>query len=231
MPDESILTAMASIPLFHGLAAGDMHRIASDVRRIRAGTDTPVMMLEQPGESVYVVMSGTVRVQAEQANGRLVVLAFLGAGDTVGEMAPLDQTGRSATVVTVEPCTFLWLDRTTFTAYLETVPRLTLNLVRILSRRLRLANERIQSLATLDVQGRVASQLTALATAYGEPTPDGAILIPLRMTQDDLADIIGASRERVNHFFVVFRRRGWISYDRSFRTTVRDMAALERLYR
>lgn len=221
---------MARIPLFKDLPASDTLRLQELLRALAVPAQTNLMALEQPGETVYALVSGTLRVQVEQESGSLVILAFLGPGDTVGEMSLLESAGRSATVVTMEQCHLLWLDRTAFQSCLETMPHLSLNLLRVLSRRLRMANERIQTLATLDVPGRVARQLTAFATSYGVPAPEGGTLVPLHITQQDLADIVGASRERVNQVIVEMKRRGLVSVDNGHHFTICDPDALLHRY-
>jgi len=155
-----------------------------------------------------------------------VILAILGPGDTVGEMSLVDSAGRSANVVTLEKSELLWMDRATFQECLQTMPAVTYNLVHILSDRLRLANEQIQALATLDVYGRVARQVLAFARQYGRPTDDGGTLIPIRLTQSDIADLVGASRERINQVVVSYKRQKYIAVDRRYRITVYNKEAL-----
>lgn len=214
--------------IFRGLSAAEMATIAPELHEMQVPARTNLMALEQPGNTVYVIVEGTVRVQAEQEDGSLVILGFLGPGDTVGEMSIIERSGRSATVVALEPCRVLWLHRSAFTSALQACPRLAVNLLEVLSRRLRMADERIQALATLDVGGRVARQLIAMAELYGEPTPDGDVRIPLRMTQADLADAVGASRERVNRVVVDLRRRGLVSVAAGHRLVIHDADAIAR---
>ena len=106
----------------------------------------------------------------------------------------------------------LWVDRTTFRSGVEASPVLARNLADSLSRRVRLANAHLLSLATLDVPGRVASQILSLSREYGEGTPDG-VRIPIRLTQSDLAELVGASRVRVNQALGYLRKRQAISVD------------------
>ena len=100
------------------------------------------------------------------------------------------------------------------------------NLVAILSRRLRLANAQIESLTTQDVSGRIARQILALAHEYGEPAAEGAVRIPLRLTQGDFAGLIGATRVRVNQVLLTFKERNYITVDHDHRITVRNRDAL-----
>ena len=162
------------------------------------------------------------------ADGTEVILAVLGPGEVVGEMSVSDSLGRSASVTTLEDCTFLRMDRRTFLSSMEEVPAIARNLVGILSRRLRLADTHIRSLSALDVHGRVAAQLLAFAREYGEPLPDGGTLIPLPLTQTDLAALVGASRVRVNQVLGYYRKKDSISLNKDHRIVVRDEESLAR---
>jgi CRP/FNR family cyclic AMP-dependent transcriptional regulator len=171
-----------------------------------------------------------VKILIEQVDGREVILAFLGAGDTVGEMSLVDSAGRSANVMTMERCTLLWMDRATFQDLLRNVPEFAQNLVKLLAGRLRMANEQIQSLSSLDVAGRLARQILAFAERYGRPL-DGGIQIPLRLTQSDLAELVGASRERVNQVMVEFRNQNLLTVDSTHRIHVQKQQELARFCR
>lgn len=217
---------LGSLPLFHGLPPEALARLHAQLRATAFPSGTVIMTTEQPGEVVYVVVSGTLKVHVEQASGANVILAILGPGEVVGELSMIDTPIRSATVVTMEESTLLWLDRATFRQDLEILPGLAMNLVTVLSRRLRLANEQIQALATLDVYGRVARQLLAFAQVYGARAAGDSVIIPLRLTQTDLADLVGASRVRVNQVLVAFRESRHIAVDQQSRITIHDQAAL-----
>jgi CRP/FNR family cyclic AMP-dependent transcriptional regulator len=222
-PDPSYLR---QIPLFHGLSDAEHSRLASLLRRRAVPANTSIYTVDAPGDSVCIILSGTVKIHVEQAGGTDVILAILGPNQTVGEMSPVDSLARSATVETLEPTSLLWMSRASFQACLSSMPRMAVNLVRILSQRLRLANAQIQALAALDVPGRVARQVLAFAEEYGAPAAGGGTLIPLRLTQTDLADIVGASRVSVNHALMEYRQRGYLSIDSKHRITVHDADAL-----
>jgi CRP/FNR family cyclic AMP-dependent transcriptional regulator len=219
---------LSGLRVFEGLSEAELADLSGALRRTHLRQGANLIGVEQPGEVVYVIASGTLRVQVEGEDGSLVILGFLGTGDVVGEMSVLDLAVRSASVVATEDCTVLWLDRPTFLVSLERMPRLALNLLRSLAHRLRSANDRILALATLDVAGRVATELSALAASHGEIGADGSTRIALRLTQGDLADLVGASRERVNRAVVDLRRRGIIDLEAQYRFVVRDTAALDR---
>jgi CRP/FNR family cyclic AMP-dependent transcriptional regulator len=186
------------------------------------------MTAEEPGEGAYVILEGSVKVYVTHTDGSEVILAILGPGEVVGEMSVADSLGRSASVLTLEDSTFLWADRRTFLSSMEEMPAIAHNLVGILSRRLRLADTHTRSLAALDVHGRVAAQILAFAREYGEPLAGGGTRVPLRLTQTDLAGLVGASRVRVNQDLAYHRKRGNISMDRDHRIIVHDQEALAR---
>jgi len=176
---------------------------------------------------VYVILSGSVKVYVIHPGGTDVVLAVLGVGEVVGEMSLADSLGRSASVVTLEETTLLWMDRRTFQTSVASSTVLSHNLAEVLSRRVRLTNARLISLATLDVPGRIASLLLSLAREYGEETPEGT-RIPMRLTQAELAALVGASRVSVNQALGQFRKRGAISSGKDGRLHVHDEDALVR---
>ena len=222
---------LAGIGLFQGLTPAQLLRVGRSVHRRAFAEGTNIFATEQPGEALYFILSGKVRVYIEQRDGTEVTLSILGRGDTFGEMSLFDEAGRSASVVTIEDSVLLWMDRQAFQECLSEVPPLWRNLVRILSARVRFADEHIQALARLDVYGRVARQLLAFAERYGQPDADGSMFIPLKLSQGDLADLVGASRKRVNQVIVAFKSQGLIAVDEDGRFQILERGALERFCR
>jgi CRP/FNR family cyclic AMP-dependent transcriptional regulator len=217
---------LGNIPLFRNLTGDELNWLTTHLHQRVFGAGSNLALAEQPGEVIYIVLEGTLKIFTQRLDGTEVILAILGPGDTVGEMSLVDSAGRSANVVTLEKSSLLWMDRDTFIECLNTMHTISINLVSILSKRLRLANEQIQSLATLDVYGRVARQLLAFAEQYGKPDADDNVLIPIRLTQSDIGDLVGASRERINQVIVNYKRNKYISVDRRYRITVHNSAAL-----
>jgi CRP/FNR family cyclic AMP-dependent transcriptional regulator len=220
------LAAVADAALFDGLTAEQLEVIRPLLRCKTLPAGTNVIAAELPGDALFIILSGTVKVQVEQSDGSEVILAILGRGQSVGEMSVTDKLDRSASVITLDESTLAWMDRVSFTACQRSMPRLTENLALILSNRLRIANAQIQALATQDVHGRVARQLLSLAEVYGTNASTNGIQIPMRLTQGDLANLVGASRVRVNQVLVLFKDAGYISVDGSYRITVNNKAAL-----
>jgi len=218
---------LGELELFRGLSAAELARINDLLGQTKFPEGAMILTADQPGEMAYVVLDGTLKVSVLQTNGRELTLALLGPGEIVGELALADRARRSADVTALEPVVLLWLDRGTFEQLRRDIPGITENLLRLLARRLRLANAQLQAMATLDVHGRVARQLLALVDVLGEELPDGGVRIPLRITQSDLAALVGATRVRVNEVLVGFTRRDHIAVDRQHRITVRNRAELE----
>ncbi len=215
---------LSDISLFEGLTPAQLDWVAKNAHRRVFAAGTNVMTVEQPGEAVFIILHGTVKIHIEQG-GRDVILSILGGGDLLGEMSLIDSIGRSASALTLESSLMLWMDKTTFNYLLDNFPPVARNLVKILSARVRLSDQVIQSLATLDVNGRVARQLLAFAERYGREIGDG-VQIRVVLTQGDLADLVGASRKRVNQAMVFFKEQGLASTDADGRFIIHNKAGL-----
>ena len=217
---------LADIELFKGLTATQLEWVAQRAHRRVFEAGRNVLTIEQPGEAVYIILHGTVKIHIEQGE-RDVIISILGAGDLLGEMSLIDSVGRSASAVTLEDSLMLWMDKAAFSYLLDNFTPVARKLVRILSARVRLSDQLIQALATLDVNGRVARQLLAFAEKYGREK-DGATQIRIVLTQSDIADLVGASRKRVNQAMVLFKERGLIDTDAEGRIAIRNGEGLAR---
>lgn len=164
------------------------------------------MAAEGPGESVYIVVTGTVKVHVVQEDGSDVIIDILGPGEVLGKMSAIDETPHSASVMALAETACLWIEARAFRGLLESMPDLERNLLRVLARRVRTLSVHVQTLSTKDIQGRIACQLLSFVREYGVTRDDG-ILIPIRLTQTDLADLVGSSRARVNHVLGSFKDR------------------------
>jgi CRP/FNR family cyclic AMP-dependent transcriptional regulator len=224
LKQDSHHSLLADIELFAGLTPKQLDWFAQRVHRRVFEAGRNVMTIEQPGEAVYIILQGTIKVHIEQGE-RDVIISILGAGDLLGEMSLIDSVGRSASAVTLENSLLLWMDRVTFNYILDNFPPVARNLVKILSARVRLSDQLIQALATLDVNGRVARQLLAFAEKYGLDR-DSATQIRIVLTQSDIADLVGASRKRVNQAMVLFKEQGLILTDAEGRIAIKDKKAL-----
>lgn len=215
---------LSYIKLFEGLTPTQLNWVAQRAHRRVFEAGRNVLTIEQPGEAVYIILHGTVKIHIEQGE-RDVILAILGSGDMLGEMSLIDSVGRSASAVTLESSLLLWMDKATFNYILDNFPPVARNLVRIMSARVRLSDQLIQALATLDVNGRVARQLLAFAEKYGQEK-NGETQISIVLTQSDIADLVGASRKRVNQTMVSFKEQGLIDTDTEGRIAIKDSERL-----
>lgn len=217
---------LADIALFAGLTPSQLDWVAQQAHRRIFEAGRNVLTIEQPGEAVYIILHGTVKIHIELGE-RDVILAILGAGDLLGEMSLIDSIGRSASAVTLETSLMLWMDKNTFNYMLDNFPPVARNLVKIMTARVRLSDQLIQALATLDVNGRVARQLLAFAEKYGHEK-NGTTQIHITLTQGDIADLVGASRKRVNQAMVLFKEQGLIDTNPEGRIEIKDDDGLAR---
>ncbi len=158
------------------------------------------------GDSLFVILSGRVKVFVADADGREMVLDIHGPGDYVGELA-LDGRPRAASVMAMEPTVCSVLTRDALRTAIIANPDLAMNLIGTLIERLRIATEKVRNLALMDVYGRVARLLLSLAVEQ----PDGRMVVPERLTQQDIADRVGASRDMVSRIFKDLTTGGYVT--------------------
>jgi CRP/FNR family cyclic AMP-dependent transcriptional regulator len=159
-------------------------------------------------DSLFVILDGKVKVYVAEPGGREMIIGFLGAGEYVGEMA-LDGRPRSASVMTVDPTTCSVVTHATLRTAIAADPDVAMNLIATLIERARIATDSVKNLALMDVYGRVARLLLSIAVEQ----PDGTLVVPQRMTQQDIADRIGASRDMVSRIFKDLTTGGYISVE------------------
>ena len=157
------------------------------------------------GDSLYILLSGRVKVYASNAAGREVVIAFHGPGEYVGEMS-LDGSPRSASVLTLEPTTCALVTRASFRQFILAHPDFALHLIERLIQRVRLTTENVKSLALSDVYGRLVKLLLALAVER-----DGNLVVPEKLTQQDIAERVGASRDMISRLLKDLIAGGYLS--------------------
>lgn len=158
------------------------------------------------GDSLFVILSGKVKVYVSDDDGREMVLDMYGPGDYVGEMS-LDGRPRSASVMTMEPTTCSVVTRDILREAISKNADIAMTLISTLIDRARIATDNVKNLALMDVYGRVARLLLSLA----KEQPDGKLLVPERMTQQDIADRVGASRDMISRIFKDLTIGGYVS--------------------
>jgi CRP/FNR family cyclic AMP-dependent transcriptional regulator len=217
---------LATLPIFQGLTSEQWSILVELLHPRTVPAGAMIISAEQPGEVAYVIQSGTVKISVDRVDGTEVIVALRGPGELVGELSLIDEESRSANVITLEACKTWWIDRPALRACLHSMPELSFNLLRLLSRRLRAATAQIQAMATLDITGRLARQILIFADQYGQVEATGAVRIPLRLTQSELAGMVGATRASVNEVIVSFKQLGYIAVDARQHYTVLNRKAL-----
>jgi len=200
---------LRTVPIFSELADGDIESLASVATRRRYPKDTVVFYENDEGDSLFMILSGRVKVTILGDDAREVILSMLGAGDFFGEMALLDDEPRSATAIAVEDSELFALQRSDFASVLERKASISTALIRVLSQRLRKANHQISTLALLDVYGRVARVLIEMAQDEGRRLRDGSIAFR-RATHQEIANRIGTTRETVTRMMKDLERQGYV---------------------
>jgi len=207
---------LRTIPLFTQLSDEEVTRVTQAARERTYPKNSVILFEDDPGDALYVVLTGEVKVVLIGEDGREVILSILRSGDFFGEMSLIDDQPRSAHVIATEASNLMVLRRDEFRDCLEQAPRIALGLLQALSRRLRRADDKIGGLVLLDVTGRVARVLLELADEH-----DGEH-VPRKITHHMLAQMIGSSRETVSRTLRELADQGLIQVSR------KDIAILDR---
>jgi CRP/FNR family cyclic AMP-dependent transcriptional regulator len=211
---------LATVPLFNGLDRVELERFAEVTREKSYPKGSVILFEDDPGDSLFVVREGRVKVVLIGEDGREVILGVLGVGEYFGELSLIDDRPRSAHVIAMEDSNLLVLRREDFRKRVESSPSVAWSLLTELSRRLRRADDKIGGLVLLDVPGRIARLLLDLAEESGTNA------IEKSLTHQTIAQMIGASRETVSRAMKDFQDAGWITVERR-RIALADRAALE----
>ena len=187
------VTALRCFPMFSGVGAENLEPIAKVAMLRKVPRHATVVMAGERTDYVYLVLSGGLKVLRSDEEGREVILSMLGPGEIFGEMGVLDENPRSATVVAVQPSELIMISKSDFKRVLQENFDVALYIMKNLVQRLRMADRKIESLALMDVYGRVARLLLEMAENVG-----GELVVKKRISKQDIAKMIGASREMVS---------------------------------
>ena len=216
----SVATTLETIPLFSRLDEEELARISAVGRERTYPKNSVILFEDDPGDALYVVVSGRVKVVLIGEDGREVILSTLHKADFFGEMSLIDDEPRSAHVIAMEKSRLLVLRRDDFHRCLETTPRIAIGLLRALTKRLREADRKIGGLVLLDVPARIARLLLQLADEN-----DGS-MITNRLTHHTIAQMIGSSRETVSRTMRTLIEQDLIDVSRK-NITLKNRNALE----
>lgn len=223
---------LRSIPLFEGLTEQDIAKVAT-LAQVRSYPARAVVVTQgEPAAALYAIVTGRLKVTTSDPEGRDTVLGIMGEREVFGEVALIDGGARSATCIAVEPCNLLVLDRALFLELLGNSPSIAVKLLYVLAQRLRRLSQRSEDAAFLDVPSRLARSLLDLATRFGERArpPLHGISITLKLSQQELGDLVGATRESVNKHLSDWTRQGLLKIH-SGRMLISDVDAVRRLAR
>ena len=210
MPHEEEVVRRA--PLFTALdeAAAVSLRASMDAVKIAKGS---ILFKEgDDGEHLYIIIDGKLKLGTSSGDGRENLLSILGPGEMFGELSLFDPGPRTSTATAVTDAKLLSLSHEKVIPWLRQNPEVSLQLLTRLSQRLRRTNEAVGDLVFSDVPGRVAKALIDLGDRFGKTTPEG-LLVNHDLTQEELAQLVGASRETVNKALADFAGRGWLKLD------------------
>jgi CRP/FNR family cyclic AMP-dependent transcriptional regulator len=226
MQTENETVYIKQVPLFAGLADEDIRELMALAKRRTFRSGEVIFHREDPGLVLYVIKEGKVKINLISPEGQEISLVVFGKGECFGEFAILDGLPRSADAVAMEKVECYTLQRSDFHQAIMKNPKIAIQVMEVLSKRLRSTDQMVEDLIFLDVYGRVAKKLLELAEAHGTKVEDGT-RIEVRLTQQELASMVGASRESVNKVMGYFTDKNFISTDKH-KITLHRMSELKR---
>lgn len=194
---QEIIRLLAGSFLFSGLAKDELDKIADRAKVKKAPRDKTIFSKGDPGNAMFAVISGRLKIQNISDEGKILILGYLEPGAVFGEIAVLDTKPRTASVVAIEPSELIVIERRPFLQFIETHPSVAIKLMTAICERLRATDEFLENMAFTSIPTRLIRMLRVLAEKYGVATP-GGIEVRVKISQGELASLIGASRESVN---------------------------------
>ncbi len=207
MKERAILR---KINIFSHLRDREVDKLLEVVEEKDFTKDSVILTQDDLGDTLFIIVRGKVKIVLLSEEGKEIILSTLREGDFFGEMSLLDGEPRSASVIALEDSSLLIIKREEFLKQIRKSPEIALRIMVEMSKRLRQADEKIGSLALLDVYGRVAQALLQLAKSEGEKTKKG-VVIKKRPTHQEIANMVGISRETVSRVLSDFSKEGYIT--------------------
>jgi len=203
------MSYLSQVPLFAGFAEEQLQQLEKHTAFRTFQKNSIVITEGDQSDSLYVIVSGRARVYCSDENGREITLNDLKAGDCFGELALFDGQERSASVMTTEACRFLILNKNSLLGAFKQAPELAYNLIIHLTQRVRALTNNVKNLALMDVYGRVANTLLQLSEKQGDQ-----LVTEIPLTQQDIANRVGASREMVSRIMKDLVVGGYIKMEK-----------------
>jgi CRP/FNR family transcriptional regulator, cyclic AMP receptor protein len=205
MAQEENKAFLRRVPLFQSLNEAQLDVLATGSLRRNYPRGRTIVAEGEPSQSLYILLSGRAKVQRSDSEGKEVILAVIGPGEFFGEMSLIDDSPRSASVITLESSDFMAINKDNFKAMLLQNTDIGMQIMRGLVRRLREADKKIETLALLDVYGRVARVLLDFSEIV-----NGERIVKSRLPRQEIAKMIGASREMVSRVMKGLEIDGYI---------------------
>lgn len=211
LPVPPPIDLLRKIPLFSDLDDRELGAVAQLVHTKRHRAKDFIVQQGEPSGELFVIVEGHLKAVSSDAEGRDTALNIMGPGEVVGEVSLFDGGARSANVIAVDACELLVIRRDPFLRLLESSPRIAVKMLAVLARRLRRLTERAEDIAFLRVGDRLAKRIVMLADDYGEARADGSVRIAFRLSQQEMGDLVGATRESANKQLRVWELQGILS--------------------
>jgi CRP/FNR family transcriptional regulator/CRP/FNR family cyclic AMP-dependent transcriptional regulator len=223
---ENEASYLKQVSLFASLPDEDVRTLMSVAKRRTFRSGEVIFHRDDPGQVLYVIKEGKVKICLISPDGQEISLVVFGKGECFGELALLDGLPRSADAIALEKVECYTLQRSDFHNSIMKNPKIAIQVLEVLSKRLRSTDQQVEDLIFLDVYGRVAKKLLELSEAHGAKVDDGT-RIEVRLTQQELASMVGASRESVNKVMGYFTDKKFITTDKH-RITLHRVEDLKR---
>jgi CRP-like cAMP-binding protein len=203
---------LARSGIFQGVEASAVGALVAQLHTVDFPRGHTIFGEGEPGDRLYIITEGKVKIGRRSVDGRENLLTIMGPSDMFGELSIFDPGPRTSSATTITEVRAATMDRNALKTWIADRPEITDQLLRVLARRLRRTNNNLADLIFTDVPGRVAKQLLHLAQRFGTPY-DGVLCVTHDLTQEEIAQLVGASRETVNKALSDFVQRSWIRLD------------------
>ncbi|HSP77207.1 MAG TPA: Crp/Fnr family transcriptional regulator [Myxococcaceae bacterium] len=203
---------LGQIPMFEHLVPEDLNHLSGLLQQRRYARGEVIFHQGDVGTALFIVRKGEVAIRLSSAEGKEVILALLGRGDAFGELALLDGEPRSTDAVAREESSLLSLHQEDFRRFLAERPQVAMDLLAVLSRMVRRVTQIVHDSAFLDARARLARVLLDLARTQGQQSAEGRVIIP-RLTQAELANLCGVTRESANKWLRFYAKEGLLTYE------------------
>ncbi len=212
MEEKSKLWYLKKINLFTGMSSEEMGELATKTRMESVSKKTPIFFPGDPSQQVYLLKEGRVKISRLSEEGREVTIALLEPGEIFGELEVLGDAPRDTLAEALDDSKVCVVRKDLFLHMLSQKPELSFRLTKLIGFRMRKIESRVEDLVFKDVPARLAHLLLDLAKKYGKETPEG-ISLKIKITHQEIANLIGSIRETVSAILGDFKREGWIAFE------------------